>query len=401
MKNSHYVPRLILNKFSDRVSIYNVQTGELKENVKLEKAFMEKGFYSDEIEDKLNLKLESHFAKLLTNKILKCDKTVELSRDELKLVKKFLLTSVIRSMGNEQFMQVEKRFYDDLTNSFIRQGLSKDEAIKATARPFEEVERPNETPFDYWMRTMDVILDTDGSPEEILKHPNKTYPAHRWSMVINAGYLAFWDSEYKRDEFIITDIGMTSENEKGWNGVTVHNTKKTRFLTDLFLVEKDERMRQEIFKNINFIKYFHENFQMFPISARRMIVEISPFYKFRQAYKDLYAMPNLKDLTELVNEDLFLPNSNYYVLPQTNIHPNYHKDDKYIYEIKSLTKDETRYCNALFLDRINTILGFSSLNKAVGSIIKYKQLNACPFVPRVDYGPLYKIINERYLGSLC
>ncbi len=401
MKNSHYVPRLILNKFSDRVSIYNVQTGEFKENVKLERAFMEKGFYSDEIEDKLNVKLENHFARLLRNKILQCDKTIELTRDELKLVKKFLLTSVIRSMGNEQFMQVEKRFYDNLTNSFIRQGLSKDEAIRATARPFEEVERPDETPFDYWMRTMDVILDTDGSPEEILKHPNKTYPAHRWSMVINAGCLAFWDSEYKRDEFIITDIGMTSENEKGWNGVTVHNTKKTRFLTDMFLVEKDERMRQEIFKNINFIKYFHENFQMFPISAKRMIVEISPFYKFRQAYKDLYAMPKLKDLTELVNEDLFLPNSNYYVLPQTNIYPNYHKDDKYIYEIKSLTKDETRYCNALFLDRINTILGFSSLNKAVGSIIKYKQLNAHPFVPRVDYGPLYKIINERYLGSLC
>ena len=71
-----------------------------------------------------------------------------------------------------------------------------------------------------------------------------------------------------------------------------------------------------------------------------------------------------------------------------------------IYEIKKLTKDETRYCNALFLDRINTILGFSSLNKAVGSIIKYKKLNAYPYVPRVDYGPLYKTINERYQGSL-
>lgn len=400
MKNSHYVPRFILNKFSDKLSLYNIKTGELRENVKLEKAFMEKGFYSDEIEDKLNIKLEQNFAKLLTNKILQCDKIIELSRTELKLVKKFLLISVIRSMGNEQFMQVEKRFYDDLNNLFIKQGLSKEETIKATAKPFEEVEVPNETPFDYWMRTIDVILETDGSPKEILKHPNKTYPAHRWAMVINAGYLAFWDSEYNRDEFIITDIGMTSENEKGWNGVTVHNTKKTRFLTDLFLIEKDERMRQEIFKNINFIKYFHENFQMFPISAKRMIVEISPFYKFRQAYKGLYSMPELKDLTELVNEELFFHNSNHYVLTQTGIYPNYHKDDKYIYKIKKLTKDETRYCNELFLDRINTILGFSSLNKAVGSIIKYKKRNAYPYIPRVDYTQLYKVINERYQGSL-
>ena len=46
-------------------------------------------------------------------------------------------------------------------------------------------------------------------PEDILKHPDKTYPAYRWATVINNGYIAFWDSEYDHDEFVITDIGMT------------------------------------------------------------------------------------------------------------------------------------------------------------------------------------------------
>ncbi|MDE6284735.1 MAG: DUF4238 domain-containing protein [Bacilli bacterium] len=400
MKNSHYVPRFILKKFSDKLCLYNVKTGELKENVKPEKAYMEKGFYSDEIEDKLNLKLEMQFAKLLSDKILKCENTVELSRDELKLVKKFLLISVIRSIGNEQFMQVEKRFYDNLIELFMKKGLTKEEAVKASEKPFEEVKIPNETPFDYWMRTIDVILETDGSPEDILKHPNKTYPAFRWAGVINAGYLAFWDSEYKRDEFVITDIGMTSENEKGWNGVSVHNTKKTKFLIDLFEIEKHELMRQEIYKQINFVKSFHENFQMFPISAKRMIVEIAPFYKFRYAYRNVYSMPRLKDLTALINEDLYSPNENQYVYPQTSIIPKFHKDDRYIYKIKKLSREETRYCNALFLDRINTTLGFSSLNKAIGSILYYKKLNSYPYVPRVDYKSLYAIINSRYEGSL-
>ena len=400
MKNSHYVPQFILKKFSDRLCIYNIKTGEYKENVKPEKAYAEKGFYSDDIEDKLNKKLEMHFAKLLLEKVLKCDNTIELSRAELRLVKKFLLVSVIRSMGNEQILQKEKRFYDDLTDSFIKQGLSKEEAIKAAAKPFEEIQIPNETPYEYWMRTIDVILDTDGSPEEILKHPNRTYPAHRWAIVINAGYLAFWDSEYKRDEFVITDIGMTSENERGWNGITVHNTKKTKFLMKLFELEKDERMRQEIYKQLNFVMSFHENFEMFPISAKRMIVEIAPFYKFRQAYKDIYPMPKLADLTELVNEKLYAPNENKYVYPQIDVIPKYHENDKYIYRIKKLTREETRYCNALFLDRINTTLGFSSLNKAVGSIVKYKILNSFPYAPRVDYSSLYKIINEKYQASL-
>lgn len=400
MKNSHYVPQFILKKFSDKLCLYNVKTGELKENVKPEKAYAEKGFYSDEIEDKLNLKLEMQFSKLLSEKILKCDNTVELSRDELKLVKKFLLISIIRSIGNEQFMQREKRFYDDLLDMFLKRGLSKVEAEQATAKPFEELKIANETPFEYWMRTIDVILETDGSPEEILKHPQKTYPAFRWSGVINAGYLAFWDSEYKRDEFVITDIGMTSENEKGWNGITVRNTKKTKFLVDLFEFEKHELLRQEIYKQLNFVKSFHENFQMFPISAKRMIVEIAPFYKFRYAYKDVYSMPRLEDLIALTNEDLYAPNENKYVYPQTSVVPKYHKDDKYIYKIRKLTREETRYCNALFLDRINTTLGFSSLNKAVGSIVNYKIRNSYPYIPRVDYMPLYKLINERYQGSL-
>lgn len=400
MKNSHYVPRFILKKFSDKLCLYNVKTGEFKENVKPEIAFAEKGFYSDEIEEKLNQKLEMHFSRLLTEKILQSDGTIELSRDELKLVKKFLLISVIRSMGNEEFLQKEKTFYDDLTNMFLKQGLSKEDAIKETARPFEELQIQNETPYDYWMRTIDVILDTDGSPEEILQHPNKTYPAHRWAGIISAGYLAFWDSEFNHNEFVITDIGMTSENEKGWNGITTHNTKKTNFLIKLFENEKDKKMQELIFKQLNSVMYFHENFQMFPISAKRMIVEIAPFYKFRYTYKDYYQMPRLDNLTELVNENLYAPNENKYIYPQTSIIPKYHENDKYIYRIKQLTSDETKYCNALFLDRINTTVGFSSLNKAVGSIVRYKKLNCFPYIPRVNYSSLYKIINEKYHASL-
>ena len=48
------------------------------------------------------------------------------------------------------------------------------------------------------------------------------------------------------------------------------------------------------------------------------------------------------------------------------------------------------------MDRIDTHLGFSSLNNAVKSILKYKKLNSYPYTPRVDYDRLYQIINDRY-----
>ena len=103
-----------MKKFSDKLCLYNIKTGEFKENVKPDKAYCEKGFYDDDTEDKLNLRLESQFAKLLTEKILKCKDKIEFSREELLLVKKFLLISIIRSINSEAAMQKEKRFYDEL-----------------------------------------------------------------------------------------------------------------------------------------------------------------------------------------------------------------------------------------------------------------------------------------------
>ena len=115
---------------------------------------------------------------------------------------------------------------------------------------------------------------------------------------------------------------------------------------------------------------------------------------------------NLNQLVDIVLNLAGIPekqiiNRNYYKLPQTPGKDfQYHDDDRYIYDVKTLSSNEIRYCNALFLDRIDTYLGFSSLEHAVGSIINYKKLNDPPYVPRVDYTSLYKIIQDRYLGSL-
>ena len=48
--NTHYVPRLVLKKFSEKLSTYNIKTGELKENIKIENAYAETDFYDAETE---------------------------------------------------------------------------------------------------------------------------------------------------------------------------------------------------------------------------------------------------------------------------------------------------------------------------------------------------------------
>ncbi len=386
MSNSHYVPRLILRKFSAKLSLYNIKTGEFKENVPPEHAYAIEGFYDEETEKKLNLHIESQFGGLLSNLILKRDKEISLSRANLLLVKKFLMISIIRSIKGEEWMHKEKNFYKFLS-------------IPA---PFEEKQIDGETSFEYWLRTLNVILDTDGTPQQIRNHPNKTYPAYRWAGIVYSAYLAFWDAPDNRDEFVITDIGMTSENEKGWDGVCVHNWKKLDDIRALIDATTDTEERETLYSLLHTVSSFSENFQMFPISSKRMIVLISPFFKFRHFMKASgKSVLRLSDLTMLPNEALFEPNRNHYVLPPVpGKGYQYHDDDRYLYDVKTLTADEIRYCNALFMDRIDTYLGFSSLDHAVGSVMQYKKLNDPPYIPRVDYTGLYKIIAQRYSGNL-
>ena len=385
MSNNHYVPRLILRKFGDKLSLYNVKTGELKENIPPEHAYAMQGFYDNETEKKLNLKIESQFGGLLANLILKRENEISLSRANVLLIKKFLLVSMIRSVQAEHWVQRERMFYK-----------------LCPPAPFEEKQIEGESPNEYWLRTINVILDTDGTPQQVRNHPNKTYPAYRWACIVNSAYLSFWDAPSNRDEFVITDIGMTSENEKGWDGVRVHNRKKLEYIAKLLELTNDKSEYDNLSNLLYAVTNFSENFQMFPISSKRMIVLISPFFKIRYSMKSSgVPVPDLRDLTLIPNEKLFEPNQNHYVLPQMpNRGYQHHEEDKYIYDVKVLTTDEIRYCNALFMDRIDTHLGFSSLDHAVGSIVKYKKLNDPPYVPRVDYTKLYQIIEKRYLGNL-
>lgn len=408
---SHYVPNFILKRFGERICLYDIQNGVLEENVKPEKAYIQKNFYSEEVEDLLNRTVESQFANLFDHVLSRNNAEIRLKRKELRLVKKFLLVSIIRSMGSESFLQKEKNFYKDLQKYAAHNGerYARELGLDPTTLrdkpltdepPFEEKAIPDESAFDYWMRTLRVILETDGSTDAILEHPDKTYPAHRWAQIVDAGYLAFWDTNGGADQFVITDVGMTSENEVGWDGILTHNIKKHLCLLQAFQSTDDSFFRKNIKRIMSMTTNFHENFQMFPISANRMIVLIAPFFKFRHEYRDYFSMPSLEQLTVLANEELFLPNQSYYVYPPNPPHYRYHENDEYIYNVKKLTAEEVRYCNALFMDRVSAILGFPSVRSVVRSVVAYKKYNEYPYVPRVDYSSLYRIIEERYGGRL-
>lgn len=134
MSNDHYVPQLVLRNFSNRITkfivdkngccsfekkiksevitVYDVKKKILLESVSIKDVYASEQFYADEVENKLNKKIESQFGNLFNKKLVNCSCAVEIDRKDLLLIKKFLLISVLRSAKTEEFIKMEKSFYD-------------------------------------------------------------------------------------------------------------------------------------------------------------------------------------------------------------------------------------------------------------------------------------------------
>jgi hypothetical protein len=391
---NHYVPQFILRQFGERLCLFDVQKQTLEEGRNPATLYYQKGIYPDEMETAFSIKVEKPFADLFYRKISPEKNEISLSRQELFIIKKFLLLSTLRTLESAEVIQSERNFYGRLASLWKEEGLP-DEKIPEP--PFKEKDTEGLTDQDYWLRTLRCIINApDVNTGTIAQMPEATYAAFRWAGVIDAGYLGFWDASKYEDEFFLTDVGMTSENEVGWDEINQHNHKKMDFI--LQALQKDNGSSPNytamLLVQANFLTQLHENFMMFPISGKRMIVSISPFFKFRyEGMRHGYRFPSLNEYTKMVDENLFAPNISHYQNLQTGpAHFVYDKDDCYLYHPVSLSGFETRYCNALLMDRIREFLGFSSLAKAKRSVKLYKDLNE-GFIPRVCYDGLYQTLH--------
>ena len=409
MRN-HYVPQFILKKYGEKLSFYDVKEKKLVENSLPENIFVSNNIYSDKIETDLCKQIESPFSILLEDKILKSQDELVITRDELTLIKKFLLLSLLRTLDGEKFMEEEKDYYKKLKSFLLDKGIEESEINNYSMPTFTEKIVPDETNHQYWMRTLESAVKlTSFDPICIAQIDNITYVTYHWARVINAGYLGIWDSDDKED-FVITDVGMTSENEVGCDNRSVFNHKKIDYVNSLCnrfwrlandTSEKPENRDQynlfshSLFKQMQFISEFNENFMMFPISSKRMLVLICPFFRVLNSIKEAKdLLPDIADYTLLTNGKLFEPNEVKKHNQDDSTH-SFDPDDEFIYKIVKLNSKETQYCNCLFLDRIERFVGFSSLDKVKESFLSYKEKGK-DLKLRTDYDKIYSTIQERY-----
>ena len=102
MINSHYIPQFILRHF---LNTEKIQYCDLK-NKKVESrntksVFSEKEYYPEYLERELCRHVESQFANLLNNKLAVSKYKFSLSPDEMFILKKYLMITVLRYRSSE------------------------------------------------------------------------------------------------------------------------------------------------------------------------------------------------------------------------------------------------------------------------------------------------------------
>lgn len=372
-ENNHYIPQFILRQFGETINVYDVRSREIKKDQQTFRIFSERKIYPAELEKDIGYKLESPFAKLFHDKLMlgQSGSKITLTRKDLRLMKRFFLLETVRVISMKIIGTYEKSFA---------------ELYRTYFPGFKEKLISGETVEDRWHRNIKVFVETDDL-RKVEEHPLCTYEILKWSYIFNSGYFAFWDCAGSGVDYIISDIGMTSEVEPSKLKDGFEHTKKDELLR---LIEREiSSDKKEAYQNLlSTQSLFHENFYMFPLSKNRMIVTVNPFFSLYDNKTRLskpYEWP-----TEIKSRRLFEKN----IAPKPMVlfgKPMLKEDDEFTYTVQGLKKEDAEYVNMLMLDRIDSIMGYSDYSKIKSSVERYVDFHkSINMKPPVDYSGLLK-----------
>ena len=373
MKN-HYIPQLIINRFSTAVNVFNLDTTEIRVKRPSNKIFFTKNIYTDEVELSLSRNLEQPFGVLLKEKLLK-EKKIEINRKDLMLIKKYMFITSIRSQDLDHFcsLLIDLGRKTDLYFRHVRAEfpeipnylLSTTEMLKSMSK------------YDFF--NQQLLALSEFSYDEIF-NPYVLFFDKRLSLEMAClatsfyfAYIAFWDAP-NSSEFVLSDAGIISEYE-GFHQITGGlDVSKSSYIFHQYKVTEPRRCGAMYGKVLQTSLMMYENYDLFNISSNRCIVSINPFLKLydpKQEYmvkdddgKIVRFKASKPDIWPAViqNKQLFETPSAKYVSPG-----KYLVDDKFIYLPKRLSKKEMIYINSLFINESRLWIGFNDPHKVYDS----------------------------------
>ena len=348
MVNSHYVPQLILRHFANDERIQYCDLNKKKiETRNIKSAFAKKGYYPDEIEKELCYKTERQFANLLNNKILKERYKVSLTREELFILKKYLIVTTIRfnvTEAMENFNNPQK-----MVQSYSDSFYGNINKVLACERVEEMMEYLNINPSE----ALGKAMNGDKYGEIKLFSDIKN---------ILHSYVAIVSTNRCKRDFIIPDTGFS------------YKATHLSFLGEEF---------DKCMYTLNYAMQTGNPFLMHvahmltpydyifcPVSKDLAIISFSVFYKFFNNKSDIYGMIQTNGIT--VSDLLGFGSADLVEPPK--VKQQFGKPVGYEYGIKELSRNDVHWLNAAMFNTVEHHFGYCDLDKIKSSIEYYNAL---------------------------
>lgn len=371
MRN-HYIPRLVINRFSTAVNVFNLLTGEIKEKRPSNKVFFTKNIYKDEVEISLNRNLETAFDILLKKKLLK-EGTIEITRTDLWLIKKYMFITSIRSQDLHYFCYLLRSLeINAQTFAFTAdlEGFKRKPQRKAKDM-LEEMDE-----YDFYNQQFLALIEFDiskvGNPYQLFNDERLCLEMAALACSFYLSYVVFWDAP-EDGEFILSDAGIVSEYEGFFQITGGLNASKTSYL--LYQMRSDKELGPLYIKTLQTCSIMYENYDLFNISSKRCIVAINPFFKL---YDPKTTTVTKDKEGNIVKEYKFpvpdiwpavIQNKKLFETPDTRyIHRGINSpEDIFVYEPKTLNNKEMIYINSLLINESREWIGFNNPHKVYTS----------------------------------
>lgn len=376
--NSHYVQKARLKNFSWQKGKHNkiivADLGNKKIGSRnIESAFYQKGLYTNDVEVEMNDLIEKPGMRVF-DKIYSSQHAAILTRNDLEILKKYLLVQLYRNPTN--MSHYSPNWEGDIL------GLNKkyETDAKAYQHISNEIHTICSTSWKDLLKTKDKELSN-----------NIHIMRQTCTMFVRSQSL----------EFVINDLGSVCERHP-WSNLDENLVKK--YFKDSTGIDFSDEIIQKLIST----HQYYDNFTFYPISSHFGIITISPIWsillKYKHPYRISYIGPNsplrvdvdysfydwIAQTMGLYSEfikQLFIPCANVYESPELQkaycsdvsmekfeaiVEEYSSPNDKYLFPVIDLNLEWAEYLNRLTINEAKEYFAFESQLNGEISIANYE-----------------------------
>ena len=360
MKN-HIVSQMIIRRFANAINVFDAKTGRIDISKKPSKVFYKHDRLSADLEELLSKSIESRFANLMYGK-LNQEHVITLTREELYLIKRYLLMISVRMYSEDEFFQT----ISNLKNNCEFYLLAHPEYSKLKRN--DDLKLSPKELYELALRVYCEHADLN----EMFDDPRITLEILCWARPFVDSYLAIWDAP-EGMEYLLGDCSMVSEYEGVHELTGGLDLSKISYCFYHLIHCKDKVDKLYYSDTLAKCQIMYENYNIFNLSSTRSLVLINPF--FRQYFKQdsmIAGEGKIKTMSKpdvwpstMQNKELFnIPKNEY----KSSIPGMFLLGDLFFYEVKTLTPDELVYVNSLIIRMTHDIFGFNDVRAIKDSV---------------------------------